>query len=341
MDKIRMIPFLFCFLGTLVVSSCKNGEENHERIITVETVKVEESKITDESEYIGTIEEDIVVALSFPLQGKIQAIQGREGEFVTKGTILAEIDGQNLKKMHNAALATLNQAEDGMQRLQQLYDKESLPEIKYIEVKTQLEQARSMEAIARKNLDDIELIAPFDGVIGERSVELGENVLPNQSVYKLLKINKVLVKIPVPEMEISAIRVGDTVQIKIPALRGKNIEGVVREKGVKAHPISHTYEVRCEVNNLEKELLPGMACRVSTQRGGNNVISIPGKCVQVSNDGSRFVWVVSDNIVSRRIIEAGRLTSDGIIVTKGLQGGEQIVVSGFQKIVNGSKVEVK
>lgn len=343
MNRMKIIPVIFCLLWILIMVGCnrKNEKAENERTLTVKTVGVEKNSINNVIEYIGTVEEEQALSLSFPMQGNLQTVQGREGQFVIQGAVLAEMNTQNLKSVHDAALSTLKQAEDGMQRLQMLYDNESLPEIKYVEVQTKLEQARSMEAIARKNLEDARLIAPFDGIIGVKHAESGENILPNQPVFTLLKINKVLVKIPVPETEISSIRINDTVHIMIPALPGKRVKGTIRERGVKAHPLSHTYEVRCEVNNPEKELLPGMACRVHIQRDKGSTVSIPAKCIQIANDGSKYVWLVSDHTVFKQAVETGSMTEDGIIVTKGLQGGEQVISEGFQKVINGSKVQVK
>ena len=343
MNKIKSIPLIFCLLGLLMMNGCNRSNENvdSEKTVTVRTVKVKENIFANKREYVGTVEEELAVSLSFPMQGNIQMIQGREGQFVSKGTVLAEMNSQSLKSIYDAALSTLKQAEDGMQRLQLLHDNGSLPEVQYVEVQTKLEQARSMEAIARKNLEDARLITPFDGIIGTKHAEPGENILPNQAVFTLLKVNKVLVKIPVPETEISIVQLNDTVDIIFPALAGKQFMGYIREKGVKAHPLSHTYVVRCEVNNPAKELLPGMVGRVNLQTNDDNAISIPNKCVQTANDGSKYVWVVSNNIVTKRTIETGSLTADGVIVTRGLQNEEEIISDGFQKVVTGSKVNVR
>lgn len=78
-----------------------------------------------------------------------------------------------------------------------LYENKSLPEIKWVEVQSKLQQAQSMESIARKNLEDASLYAPFDGVIGKRNVEAGENVQPGKPVFTLLDVGTVNIKIAV------------------------------------------------------------------------------------------------------------------------------------------------
>lgn len=86
-----------------------------------------------------------------------------------------------------------------------LHENKSLPDMKWVEVESKLEQARSMERISRKNLEDRNLYAPFGGVIGKRMVEAGENVQPGQPVFSLLRIETVNVKIAVPENEVATL----------------------------------------------------------------------------------------------------------------------------------------
>ena len=76
---------------------------------------------------------------------------------------------------NNASAASLRQAEDAYARMRTLHENKSLPDMKWVEVESKLEQARSMERISRKNLEDRNLYAPFGGVIGKRMVEAGEN----------------------------------------------------------------------------------------------------------------------------------------------------------------------
>lgn len=142
-----------------------------------------------------------------------------------------------------------------------LHENKSLPDMKWVEVESKLEQARSMERISRKNLEDRNLYAPFGGVIGKRMVEAGENVQPGQPVFSLLRIETVNVKIAVPENEVATL--GDqAAMIKVAALGGQCFEGKVTEKGIVANPISHTYEAKIRLENPSGALLPGMVCDV-------------------------------------------------------------------------------
>lgn len=113
--------------------------------------------------YVGTVAARRSVALSFPLGGTLAAVHTDEGRRVRKGDLLAELDPASARQTYEAARAALDQAQDAYARMEQLHDAQSLPEIKWIEIRTRLRQAESACELARKNLDDCRLLAPFDG----------------------------------------------------------------------------------------------------------------------------------------------------------------------------------
>lgn len=87
-----------------------------------------------------------------------------------QGQLLATLDEVSMQNRYQAAKAALKQAEDAYQRMKELHEKGSLAEMKWVEVQSKLQQAQSMEAVARKNLTDCQLYAPFSGVIAEKSL---------------------------------------------------------------------------------------------------------------------------------------------------------------------------
>jgi RND family efflux transporter MFP subunit len=251
------------------------------------------------------------------------------------------LNAYSLTSAHTAALATLNQAEDAMKRLQLLYDKKSLPEIQYIEMQTNLEKARSAEAIAKKSLEDSRLTAPFSGIIGSRMAEAGENVLPNQAVLTLLKIDKVNVKIAVPEKEINTINIEQSASIHVSAVGSNSFSGIVSKKGIIADPLSHTYPVRIAVSNPDNVLLPGMVCNVAIKNNGDeNNIVVPNQCILKDGNGNTYVWKIIDGHTYKQVIETGKQKDGGVEIVTGLSVGDEIISDGYQKVSNGLKVNV-
>lgn len=341
---LRRCIYGFLIIGSICCSSNK-GENPYSKAIPV---KIQEIKYSDniyQQEYVGTVEGENAVDISFQVNGNIEQTYAREGQSVRKGELLAKLNTNSIESMYNATKATLNQAQDAYDRLTILYNSNSLPEIKYIEAKTTLQQAQASERIAYKNLQDCTLYAPFSGVISRRYQESGANIMPGAPIYNLVTINSVKVKIAIPENEISSIKVGETCRIKISALNDASFEGKITEKGISANPVSHTYDIKVRVNNTDLRIMPGMVCKAylinpATITSRRNII-IPLKAIQVDYSGKRFVWLKDEqNKAVYREISQGKLIGNGIVIEQGLWEGDNLIVEGYQNISPGATVEI-
>jgi len=337
--------YLMVLLITLTaVIGCKenNNSTREERKVKVK-VEVIRSMQEKSPYYIGTVEESVSVPLSFLITGMAERVLATEGQKVKKGERLAYVNAQSYQQAYEMAFAKEKQAEDAYRRLSQLYQKGSLPEIKFIEIETSLTQARAATQIAKKNLSDCELFSPADGIIGTRALEPGENIVPLKTVLTLINIEKVFVKVSVPESEIARILIGQLATIQVPALNNAVFQGIIAEKGVVANAISHTYEVKIKVENREEKLMPGMASRVSlTESNPVSNIEIPLFAVQVDETGQKYVYLaypLTEKVV-KRSIQTGTIHNDRVIVTQGLLAGDSVVVEGVQQLDEKSKIQI-
>lgn len=341
----ELILFTAVLLGGMVVcAGCSSRDKGtKENVVAVHTVTVAKTTGNSQLSYVGTIEEETGASLSFKVQGNVQRIFVEEGQRVGKETLLAELDAETLQQSYNAAKATYEQAEDALQRMQLLYDNKSLSEIKYVEVQTKLEQAKSMFQIAKQNLADARLVSPGVGIIGRRSVEVGENVMPGQPVFTLLNIQAVKVKIAVPEREIARLSAMQTeAQVTVPALGDKQYTGKITEKGIVADAATHTYEAKIKLANPEGALMPGMVCNVTVLPEAvkqEASIVLPNRAVQVSDTDRHFVWAVKNGEATAVKVEIGGLTDRGVIIEKGLDEGMEVIIEGMQKVSEGMKVK--
>lgn len=334
-----------CFCGLLALSlfSCNGNtdKQTHERIVNVRTKQVSKTEGVYEKEYIGSIESENTSDLSFQVSGNVNKIYVNEGQSVKKGQLLATVDPSTLQNLYTTAKATLAQTQDMYDRLLVLYNNKSLPEVKYVEIKTSLEQAKSAEQIARKNLSDCKLYAPFSGTIGTRSVEVGANVMPGAPVVSLMNIKTIKVKIAIPENSISSVKIGDPCNVNISALGNKSFAGKVIEKGVVSHPISHTYDIKVQLSNAGKEVMPGMVCKAYLKGEENREhILVPLKSVQIDFANKNYVWVVdADNRAQRKEVIIGDLVENQVIIESGIGTEETIVIEGYQNLSPSVKVQ--
>lgn len=329
-------------LPIAALTACQNNALRQEETPPVEVTTISAGNRTHCAtyRYSGTVEESTGTELSFPVPGTIKDIYATPGRLVKKGQMVARLDPTSAQSSHDAAMAALRQAEDACNRMKVLHDKGSLPEAQWVEVQSKLQQARSMEEIARKNLADCNLYAPFDGVVSKKSVEVGQNVLPGIPVARIVTASQLKVKIAVPETEISDISIGSKAIIAMPALGGKTIGGKVEEKGIAADPLSRSYEVKIRLTDTPQELMPGMITEVSLYCGNHADTArvIPANVVMLDENNRTFVWVANHDKAEKRMISCGEYTADGVTVTSGLTDGDPIIAKGTQKVCEGTPI---
>ena len=238
-----------------------------------ETIRVVVEKATAASDcgqlpYVGVVEEESSTSVSFTGMAMLKTLTVGEGQPVRKGQLLAVIDETQARNALATAKASLDQARDAYERMKLLHDNQSLPDMKWVEVESRVQQAQSAYDMARKNLEDCRIYAPCSGVVGTKIMGVGETVLPTEPVLTILSIDNVRVRVAIPEREIAAITAGTATTITVDALPGEVFHGGRIDKGVSADPMTHTYDIRIRVPNPGRKLLPGMVARVKIDFSG-------------------------------------------------------------------------
>jgi RND family efflux transporter MFP subunit len=342
----QMKKLILSLMFASLLLGCNQNEKTVAKSKLDKTPKVRIAKVNTKENttllnYSGSIEADQSIPLSFQSPGIIQKIYVSEGDFVKKDQLLAEVDKDNLKSAYDAALAQYNQAVDAKERLQKVYDNKSLPEIQWVEINSKLTQAKSMLDIATKNLKNCELHAPASGIIGSKNVEVGMSALQMQAPFTIVKIECVLVKISVPENEISTMKKGMKASISVSALNKRKYEGIVETVGVVANRFSRTYEVKINVDNHDGQLKPGMVCDVNFSLDEHaQIISVPMPSVMRDELGQTYVFTINKKtgLAKKKPVQLGGIHNNEHQVLSGLIEGEFIVIAGMHKIKNNTKV---
>lgn len=339
-----MKKFLFGLaVSTLLLGSCKEiRKSSQDVVIPVRVTEVVTDTMGSNSSYVGTISADKSIVLSFESGGCIRCIHVREGQKVQKGQLLAELDNRTALNAYNAAKVTLDQAEDGYRRAESIYKKGSLPEVKWVEIQTQLNQARSMADICKKSLENCKMYAPQSGTIGNMNVEAGMNVMPFQSVMQLLDMGRISVQTHIPENEIASLRIGQKAKVQVNALQA-SFDAEITEIGVVADPLSHAYPVSLRILEPDQKLLPGMVCRVSIYSASDTTAGydIPMQAVQISNDGREFVWICQNGKAHKAYIRTEGFTENGVRIIEGLQDGDLVITEGAAKVCEDTQIKIQ
>jgi RND family efflux transporter MFP subunit len=337
-----MLNVLSIIGATLFASGCSNNAGNqNDTAINVEVEQVKASNASQTFAYSGTIEESETIPLSFSSLGTVSHVFVSEGAVVEKGQLLATLDNTTYRNAYAMAHATEQQAEDAYNRLTPMHKNGNLSDVKYVEVETGLQQAKSAAAIAKKSLDDCSLYATMDGFVGKRSIDPGMTAIPNLTSITLVKIAKVYARVSVPENEISLVKKANKAMIKIGALGPQEYSGTVEEIGVVADLLAHSYRIKIGITNKNYDIKPGMICNVTIETtGAHHGLFVPSRAVLVDEQGRNFVYVVDQNKAVRKYITTGNLLKNGVEITEGLNDGEEIVVAGQQKLVDNSPVRI-
>ena len=329
-------------LAILMVCSCSEKKERGVKAPTrVKTQMVSPAFADGAQTYVGIVEEREGTAVSFTGMGVVRRVLVNEGQVVSRGQLIAEMDDTQARNLLSGAEAQMNQANDALERYKMLHDNGSLPEVQWVEIQSKVAQAKSQLEVAKKNLADCRLTAPVSGIIGKKLVGAGETAMPSQAVVTILDISNVKVKVAIPEAEISGINASTPSTINVEAAQA-SVSGGRIEKGVQADALTHTYDVRISVPNGDRKLLPGMVASVRFIAEGSQSIhgkSLPVTAVQKAADGSLFVWTVAnDSTAHRTKVSIGAMNGNHVAITDGIDMGQRVVTEGYQKLSEGSKV---
>jgi len=324
-----------------VLGACSGREATMERAAPV--VKVARIAASDSAQDLvvsGQMDAATSVAVSFGTLGSVERVLASEGQKVSKGQILAVLDEGYLRDQLAIAKAKSDQAEDAWKRMEPMHRSGSLPDIKWVEVETGRDQARSSVSMAQRNLDDALLKSPLTGIVSRRAIEPGERAQPGVSAFTVVDTRTMLATLSIPEKDISQIRSGMAARVDVQAV-GRKLTGKVKEVGVAADPFTRTYKVKVEVANPDGALRVGMLAQVRLAVPGRKGTPIaPVASLLVDERDGKYVWILTDSVIHRRGVRIGALLQEGIAIDSGLAVGETVVVSGTPMLSEGLRVVV-
>jgi RND family efflux transporter MFP subunit len=310
--------------------------------ITVTTVMVKKEKVVTALRYSGTVEAYQNIPLNFQTTGTVQQVLVDAGDVVQKGQLLATLDQTDAQSMYDITFSQYQQARDAYDRLKSVHEKGSLPEIKWVEMESKLEQAQSSLNLAKNNLGKCKLYAPVNGMVGRRNIEPGMSSISIAAApLELVDIRQVYVKISVPENEVAKIDKGMKASFTVSALNDKEYKGEVASISPVADMISRTYEAKILVPNPEIALKPGMVCDVKMEISmEKELVLVPYQSVSKDDENKAFVFVVdpAGKRARKQVIQAGQYHDYGLEVLSGLEPGQLIVNEGKEKLMDNSLI---
>ncbi|MBP7555348.1 MAG: efflux RND transporter periplasmic adaptor subunit [Chitinophagaceae bacterium] len=329
-------------LSIFLLTGCKSKQETPvgQPPVKVSLLEVQHSNRLQELTYSGSIEPENIAQVGFAVPGVVNNITVQEGQLVAQGQLLATIDATEYANALSIADAGLEQAEDMFKRLSELYQKGSLPEKDYVDIKTKVAQARANKSINAKRIADSRLYAPMSGIVTAKLVERGSTAAPGIPAFTIVKTAIVYAKIAVPESEVGKLKTGMNATVFIPTL-GDSAKGKIHIINPQGDATSKTYAVKILLQNNSNKLLPGMIAHVSVAPGmKEDIITIPATSVVKDADDIAYVFVANaQNRAIRKRISVGTITGNQeIVVKEGLTAGDRLVIAGQSRLKDGSPI---
>ncbi len=199
--------------------------------------------------------------------------------------------------------------------------------------------ARARVAMARKAVDDTVVRAPFDGVVGERLVSVGDYVTRGTKVASVMRVSPLRLELTVPAQYVTAIAVGSAVDLTVDAYPGETFVGRVRYVSPALRSDTRALIVEAVVDNADGRLKPGLFTTARIEQAAKSpALLIPAAAVQKTATANRVFVVVSDR-AEERLVTTGQLEGEQIEVTSGLAAGDRVVVGGLERLKDGVAVK--
>ncbi len=306
--------------------------------VRVQEVNLESLSI--KSTYVGNLLPNQRVIMRSEIDGVIENIYFDEGDEIVNNKKLIDISTKELSLKLKIAFADSKLAETNLKRDEKLAKDNLIPNAQLDQTRTFAERALLNRELAKISLNKSIINSPLSGTVKTRFVKVGEFVRKGDRLVEILNVDRILVKVNIPEQEILQFNIGQKVDIELYILEKKIFEGKVKKIGLEADASNRTFPVEIEVNNRERELRPGMLARVTfTKRVDQDQVVIPRHTI-LERDSGRIVYVVDKGKAFQREVSTGISQREKVQILTGLGRGEQLVVEGHTKLTDGEEINI-
>ena len=314
--------------------------EDSKPAVPVEASKVVAAPLSEQVTAIGTLLSDEAVTISSEIAGRLKEIHFEEGQPVEKGALLFSLDDSVYRAQLDDASAKLKLAAQTNKRTSTLFSNKYATAQSADEAASNLAVNTAAVELARVQLDKTRITAPFAGIVGLRHVSAGEYITAGQALVNLEAIDPVKADFRVPEKFLPAIRVGQTIKIKVDAFPEDSFEGRVYAIDPRLDVAGRSLLVRAMVPNRDQRLRPGLFARVTVLlQLKEDALSVPEQAI-VPQGESQFVFKIVDGKAKLTKVKIGTRREGRVEIVEGLAAGDQVVTAGQLKIRDGSPVTI-
>ena len=308
--------------------------------IVVEATKVSVMKLPQSLTAVGSLRSDETIIVRPEVAGRVTQISFREGEHVSKGSVLVRLDGSVQQADLERAKANYVLSKSKFDRAVELRKQGFISSQATDEAENTLRVAKADVELMQARHDKTAIIAPFAGTIGLRQVSIGDYVKEGQDMVNLESLDPLKVDFRVPEIYLSQVKDGQTLQISLDALPDKVYDGRVYAINPLIDSNGRSIVIRAQVGNKDGKLRPGMFARVRLfTSGSKDTMVIPEESLFPVGD-DKYVYKVVDSKATRQKVEIGQRSEGRVEIVNGLAPEDVVVTAGVIKLREGASVTI-
>ena len=308
--------------------------------VVVEASRVSVVRLPQTLSAVGSLRSDETVVVRPEVAGRIAEIAFREGERIGKGDVLIRLDDSVQRADLERARANLTLSRTKHERAVDLRNKGFVSTQALDELENSVKVAEADADLMNARMDKMTLRAPFSGTVGLRQASVGDYVKEGQDIVNLESLDPLKVDFRLPELALTQVKNGQTLQIALDALPDRAYDGVVYAINPLIDANGRSIVIRAQVPNRDGRLRPGMFARVRLFTSGEREsIVVPEEALfPVGED--KFVYKVVDGRATRQKIEIGQRREGRVEIMNGLARDDVVVTAGVIKLREGVPVAI-
>lgn len=339
----KLIPYGVCLLVALALMGCAKGEEDVASqggggfAMPAEVAIAVRDTVVDAIYATGEIEAVQAIELRPEVSGRLTQILVREGASVSQGTPLFKIDDAEIRAEVARLTAERDLSVQALERTRELFAQEASSKSEMELAEANWRSAEARLELEQVRLDRTTVRAPFDGVVGERFVSLGDYVTSSTSLTTLQTFDPQRAAFEVPERYAQKLALGQPVTFSVASTQA-TYEGLVDFVNPVVQLPGRTIEVKARVDNPKRDLIPGMFIEVRLATDVRpSAIVVPEDAV-LPLQGADYMWIVTSDTASRKEVKLGVRMPGFVEVLSGIEAGDQVVVGGLERLREGASV---
>lgn len=288
---------------------------------------------------LGTAKANESVLLTAQTTDTVQNIAFEDGDVVKQGQLLIQLnDAEEQAKLSELDI-NLQEAKRQLTRITNLAKESAASEQLLDEQQAKVKALKAQMDVVKSQLSELELRAPFDGILGIRQVSLGALIKPGDVVTTLDDLASVKLDFSIAESHLPSVSVGQLVRATSVAYPGQVFEGKITSIASRVDPITRSIQIRAIIDNPELKLRPGMLMQIELQKDLLQTLVLPEHAL-VPVDDKQFVYVVINGTVKRQLVQVGQRKPGLVQILSGLNVGDEVIVEGTLRVREESKVRV-